>query len=239
LEHRENCGVCGLPLVYATSPQQVRCAFCGAVAESLINCPNGHFVCDACHGKDALAALGTWLEASTSDSPLEMLELAMTHPGVSMHGPEHHALVPAVLVAAARNSGYEVSPGGIAEAFRRGAKVPGGWCGFYGACGAGVGVGIAASVLTRATPLTGEPRRLANEATAFALARMQDGHPRCCKRASRRALAAAREFLATRLDIRLRVASLSVAKLGVNREPRCAYVARNRECVHELCPFFS
>jgi hypothetical protein len=144
-----------------------------------------------------------------------------------MHGPEHHAIVPAVIVAAVRNAGYGVAAGAVSEALRRGAKVPGGWCGFYGACGAGVGVGIAISVLTSATPLKGEPRRLANEATAFALASMQDGHPRCCKRASRKAVLAACEFLRARLDLHLEVES----------GPACVYVGRNRECVRELCPY--
>jgi hypothetical protein len=228
LEHREHCGVCGLPLVYATDPRRVECAFCGRVAETLIRCPSGHFVCDVCHGREALAVLGEWLEASSATSPLDLLERAMAHPAVSMHGPEHHAIVPAVIVAAARNAGYPVRPGAVAEALRRGAKVPGGWCGFYGACGAGIGVGIATSVLTGATPLTGQPRRLANEATAFALDRMQDGHPRCCKRASRRAVAAAGEFLAARLDISLTMVGRAA----------CTSVARNRECVRGLCPYF-
>ena len=228
LEHREHCGVCGEPLVYATSPQLVTCAFCGGAVETLIRCPNGHFVCDACHGRDAQAMLEEWLEASSSTSPLALLEMAMAHPAVSMHGPEHHAIVPAAIAAAARNAGYPVASGAIAEALRRGAKVPGGWCGFYGACGAGIGVGIATSVLTGATPLIGEPRRLANEATAFVLARMQDGHPRCCKRSSRRALSAAVEFLAARLDI----------DLTLGPEPTCTFMARNRECVREQCTYY-
>lgn len=96
-----------------------------------------------------------------------------------------------------------------------------------GACGAGIGVGIATSVLTGATPLTGQPRRLANEATAFALARMQDGYPRCCKRVSRQALAAACEFLATRLGL----------TLAAEGNPGCTFVARNRECVRKSCPY--
>ena len=51
---------------------------------------------------------------------------------------------------------------GTAGGYR--AMVPGGWCGSHGACGAGVGVGIAISALTEATPLTGKTRALANEA---------------------------------------------------------------------------
>jgi len=106
--------------------------------------------------------------------------------------------------------------------------VPGGWCGFYGACGAGIGVGTAVSVLTGATPLTGKTRALANEATAFALGKMVDGGPRCCKRASRKALEAAIEFLGTRMDIKLSEAS----------PVKCQYVGRNRECIREACAYY-
>ena len=229
MDHKENCGVCGAPLEHATTPWQVQCAYCGQTTATLIRCPRGHYICDACHGRDALAVLGEWLEASTSASALELLEAAMVHPAVSMHGPEHHAIVPGVLVAAARNSGRDVPVGAIAEALRRGAKVPGGWCGFYGACGAGIGVGIATSVITGATPLKGQPRRLANEATAFALSRMQDGRPRCCKRASRAAVVAAGEFFASHLAI----------ELTTWPTPICTFTDRNRECAQGSCAFFA
>ena len=112
----------------------------------------------------------------------------MAHPSVPMHGPEHHAIVPAAIIAAVRNTGYPVPEGAIEKAIERASKVPGGWCGLYGDCGAAVGVGIAVSVLTNATPLTGKERTLALGATSFALSRMLDSQPRCCKRASRTAV---------------------------------------------------
>ena len=137
-------------------------------------------------------------------------------------------MVPAIIVAAVKNSGYPVPEGAVEKALERGSKVPGGWCGFYGACGAGIGVGTAVSVLTGATPLTGKTRALANEATAFALGKMVDGGPRCCKRASRKALEAAIEFLGTRMDIKLSEAS----------PVKCQYVGRNRECIREACAYY-
>ena len=152
----------------------------------------------------------------------------MSHPSVPMHGPEHHAMVPAVIVAAVKNAGYPVNEEAVEKALDRGAKVPGGWCGFYGACGAAIGVGIAVSVLTGATPLTGQPRALANEATAFALSRMLDGQPRCCKRASRKALEAAVDFLRERLDI----------TLPRGQRVKCIYTGRNRECPREECDYY-
>jgi hypothetical protein len=168
------------------------------------------------------------LDKSTSTSPLEILELVMSHPSVPMHGPEHHAILPAAVVAAVRNAGCPVPEHAIETAIVRGTKVPGGWCGFYGDCGAAVGVGIAVSVLTQATPLTGSARSLAMEATSFALSKLVDGHPRCCKRCARLALEAAVGFMRRRMSIVLEEQATGV----------CTYHHRNRECPKEACPYY-
>ena len=229
MESKENCGVCGKPLVYATEEILKSCDFCGDEYGALIYCPEGHYVCDSCHSRGALDVLRDVLSKTTSADPIELLEKVMSHPSVPMHGPEHHAMVPAIIVAAVRNAGYPVPEGAVVKALERGSKVPGGWCGFYGACGAGLGVGIAVSVLTEATPLTGETRALANEATAYALDKMIDGGPRCCKRASRCAVEAAVDFLRDRMDI----------ILNKTQVVSCTYPQRNRECPEENCSYFT
>lgn len=228
MKSQENCGVCGQPLVYGTTDVTKSCTYCDKEFTTLIYCPEGHYVCDACHSRGALDVLRDVLDSTTSTSPAEILETVMTHPSVPMHGPEHHAIVPAVIVAAVKNAGYPVPDEAVEKAIDRGSKVPGGWCGIYGACGASIGVGVAVSVLTGATPLTGETRALANEATALALNHMIDGGPRCCKRASRQALEAAIYFLDTKMGITLTQAD----------KVKCRYIDRNRECIREACSYF-
>ncbi len=228
MKSTSNCGVCGRPLVYATEPKSMGCALCGKSASSLIYCPAGHYVCDTCHSKSAIEVLRQVLSTTTTSDPMAILEQVMAHPAVPMHGPEHHVAVPAVLVAAVRNAGYPVPAGAVERAIDRAGKVPGGWCGSHGDCGAAVGTGIAVSVLTRATPLTGKQRSLGIAATSLALLRMVDDQPRCCKRASRLAVLSTVDFLKERLGITLPVAG----------QPRCTYVARNAECAHQECPFF-
>jgi hypothetical protein len=228
MESKDNCGVCGKPLIYGTEEVKRKCAFCGKESGTLIYCPEGHYVCDSCHRRAAIDVLRDVLSTTTLTDPAAILEKVMSHPSVPMHGPEHHAMVPAIIVTAVKNSGYPVPEGAVEKALERGSKVPGGWCGFYGACGAAIGVGIAVSVLTGATPITGKTRSLANEATAFALGKMADGGPRCCKRASRKALEAAIEFLKTRMDI----------KLSESPQVKCQYVGRNRECIREACAYY-
>jgi hypothetical protein len=228
MQSQENCGVCGRPLVYGTEEVRKSCDFCGKEFSTLIYCPEGHYVCDTCHSKGALDVLKDVLSRTTSTDPIEILEKVMAHPAVPMHGPEHHAMVPAILVAAARNAGYPVPKGALEKAIERGAKVPGGWCGSHGACGGGIGVGTAVSILTGATPLTGKTRALANEATAYVLGKLIDGGPRCCKRASRKALEAGTEFLKSRMGI----------NLTLDKEIKCDYVQRNKECIRKACPYY-
>jgi len=228
MQSTENCGVCGQPLVYGTEEVASTCNFCGREFSALIYCPEGHYVCDDCHRSDALDILREVLNSTTSTAPTDILETVIAHSSVPMHGPEHHAMVPAIIVAAAKNAGYPVPEGAVEKAISRGSEVPGGWCGFHGACGAALGVGTAISVLTNATPLTGKTRALANEATAFALTRLLDGQPRCCKRASRKALEAAIDFLRERMGI----------TLDKGQPILCTYSRRNRECIRKECSYY-
>ncbi|MBN1161268.1 MAG: hypothetical protein JXA17_04920 [Dehalococcoidales bacterium] len=228
MQSRENCAVCGRPLVYGTEEVTKLCDFCGKECPALIYCPEGHYICDTCHSSAALDILREVLNSTNSADPTAILEKVMSHPSVPMHGPEHHAMVPAIIVAAVKNAGYPVPEGAVEKTIERGSKVPGGWCGSHGVCGAAIGVGTAVSVLTGATPLTGRARSLANEATVFALGRMLDDGPRCCKRASRTAIEAAVEFLKTRMDIHL----------DLNEKVKCHYTTRNRECIKEACPYY-
>jgi hypothetical protein len=228
LEFKENCGICGRRLIHGTESVSMRCVFCDKTYSALIYCPAGHYICDSCHQREALDILREVLSSSTSRDPTEILERVMSHPSVPMHGPEHHAMVPGAIVAAVCNTGYPVPKEAVEIAMARGSRVPGGWCGFCGACGAAVGVGIAVSVLAKATPLTGKQRSQAMEATSLALARMLDSHPRCCKRASRRALEAAFQYLQDRMDI----------TLDMGQPIRCNYSQRNQECPREECPYY-
>jgi hypothetical protein len=228
MKSKDNCGVCGQPLVYGTEEVKRKCAFCGKEYPALIYCPEGHYVCDACHNREAVDILRDELKKTKLTDPAAILEKVMSHPSVPMHGPEHHAMVPAIIVAAVKNAGYPVPEGAVEKAIERGSKVPGGWCGSHGVCGGAIGLGTAVSVLTGATPLTGKARALANEATVYALGEMMDGGPRCCKRASRKALEAAVEFLDRRMGI----------KLDRDNKVKCRYVKRNRECIGKDCAYY-
>ena len=228
-EFRSGCLVCGAGLEYLPAAEWMACALCGAAAESAARCATGHFVCDACHSGSAKDAIERACLAAEGTDPLEIARALMRLPKVKLHGPEHHFLVPAALLAASANA--RGSRGDLSrlltEARRRSEPVVGGFCGFQGACGASIGAGIFVSLATGATPLAAEPWALANAATARALdvlARV--GGPRCCKRTTGLVLLATVRFARERLGVNLTATAAP-----------CEHADQNAECIEARCPF--
>ena len=225
------CLLCGAPLRYAEQASTHTCALCGATAQSEAACTAGHYVCDRCHECGALDLIERTCCATAETHPIRLAASLMAQPQIHMHGPEHHFLVPAVLLTTFLNVAgrAQEKPKLLAQARRRADQVPGGFCGFHGTCGAGIGVGIFVSVATGATPLSTSAWRLANASTARALARIAaNGGPRCCKRDTFHALLEAVEIVREALQV----------ALPLEGAVRCTFHDQNRECLREQCAFF-
>jgi len=223
------CLVCGVELVYLPTAEPVRCACCGAGGTSAARCPSGHYVCDDCHSGSARQVIERICGETESRDPVEIALGLMRHPKLHMHGPEHHFLVPAALLAAYSNARGE--PGRrserVSEARRRSEPVGGGFCGLQGACGAAIGAGIFVAIATDASPLRGPERGLANRMTTEALATIgATDAARCCKRDSFLAILCAARYARTHLGVDLPA-----------RAPSCEFALRNRQCAAEACPF--
>jgi hypothetical protein len=156
----------------------------------------------------------------------------MKSPKIKMHGPEHHFLVPAVLLAAYCNltGNQQDKADKIKTARNRADYVKGGFCGLHGACGAAVGTGIFVSLLTGATPLSGREWKLSNLITSQCLKEIAEhGGPRCCKRDTFLAIINAIDFIKEYFD----------TDMAINRGIKCQFSTFNRECRKEQCPFFN
>jgi Family of unknown function (DUF5714) len=223
------CLLCKADLVYDGRESVRPCSVCGTPASSNARCKAGHFVCDRCHALGALDLIQRVCLTTESTCPGELAERIMKSAAFHMHGPEHHFLVPAVLIAAwanARELSQEERERLIAEARRRAEVVRGGFCGLWGACGAGVGTGIFASIVTGGTPLSKREWRLANALTSAALAQIaQNGGPRCCKRCVRLAIAVAVDIAKRELGVEFEQAPKAA----------CGFSATNRECTRDEC----
>jgi DNA-directed RNA polymerase subunit RPC12/RpoP len=226
------CLICGADIEYLPEPEEMECVYCRERQLSSSRCRNGHFVCDRCNRMAAEDLIESTVIRSTSDNPFAIAESLLESPAVKMHGPEHHFLVPAALIAALYNhtGEQEKKERGIKSARRRAEMIKGGSCGFLGDCGAAVGTGIFVSVVTGATPLSREEWRLANLMTARTLEEIaQHGGPRCCKRNTFLALRSAVRFLSSEMGIVLPEPDQIV----------CRYSRQNKECLGEKCVFFS
>ena len=145
-----------------------------------------------------------------------------------MHGPEHHVMVGAALLTAYHNAGGDIAlSDALMEMLRRGKSVPGGACGFWGACGAGISTGMFVSIISRSTPLTDEPFALSHKMTAAALGQIGEiGGPRCCKRDSFLSILTAIDFVKEHFGVAMQ-----------KPEVVCRYAAQNNQCIGKRCPF--
>lgn len=224
---RDECLICKAPLEYLAMDVPMECAVCGKRENSKTRCTSGHYVCGECHmsGLDAITGL---CAAETSRDPAAIIRRMMAQPFCHMHGPEHHVMVGAALLTAYRNAGGGIDlPAALGEMMSRGKSVPGGACGFWGACGAGLSTGMFISIISGSTPLAEEPFALSHRMTARALGKIGEiGGPRCCKRDSFLAVLEAVDFVEEHFGVKME-----------RSEIVCGYAAGNRQCVGKRCPF--
>lgn len=224
---KEECLICGAPLEYLETDVQMQCEICRKKELAKTRCVNGHYVCSDCHmqGLDSIVELCL---RETACDPIAIVERMMALPSCHMHGPEHHVMVGAALLTAYHNVGGDIALSDtLMEMLRRGKSVPGGACGFWGACGAGISTGMFVSIISRSTPLTDEPFALSHKMTAAALGQIGEiGGPRCCKRDSFLSILTAIDFVKEHFGIALQ-----------KPEVVCRYAAQNNQCIGKRCPF--
>lgn len=224
-----NCMVCQTPLVYGVAEQMHTCYYCGEVKRTSVTCKEGHYVCDACHSKEALVVIEHICSASKEKDMLKLFKQIRSHPSIPKHGPEHHAMVPAIIVTAYKNSGGEVSENALQTALSRGSGIIGGACGFLGLCGAASGVGIGFAVIVQSSPVTTTSRQTAQKVTHTVLGEIsQYEAARCCNREVWTALSIASKLSETFLHV----------KLEALPDFKCDQKKFNQYCYGKNCPIF-
>lgn len=227
-DNHQNCILCGKPLIYYSEERMLECCICHKTKPANASCEDGHYVCDECHENGGGAILDLLLH-SREKNPLVLLEQVFWLPQVHLHGPEHHSIVPCVLITSFHNCGGDIQfERCLYEAWTRGKKIPGGACGFLGVCGAAAGAGVFASIVSGATPLTERQWEIPQRLTVSCLEAIAGiGGPRCCKRTCRIAIEHAAAFSEIEFGI-----SMPITKI------LCRYWVRNNECIRQRCPYF-
>ncbi len=224
---KDECLICGFPLTYLENDEQMECAVCHKQESSKTVCQNGHYVCNDCHTNGIDALMGVCI-AESSKNPIEIVRKLMVLPFCHMHGPEHHIMVGSALLTAYKNAGGNINlEKSLDEMQSRGKQVPGGACGFWGACGAGVSSGIFVSIVTNSTPLKNKEWGLSNLMTSTSLKAIGEiGGPRCCKRNSYLAITEAVNFAKENLGVEMDLDKI-----------KCIHSSQNNQCIKERCPF--
>ncbi len=224
---KEECLICMAPLEYLTEDVRMECAICHKTEMSKTRCINGHYVCNQCHLQGADRIWQVCMQ-ETSVNPVEIVEKLMRLPDCHMHGPEHHIMVGSALLTAFKNAGGNIDLGAaLSEMKNRGSKVPGGACGFWGACGAAISSGMFISVVTGSTPLKVREYGLSNLMTARSLNAIGEiGGARCCKRNSFLAIRQAVSFVKENFGIEMELDEIV-----------CRFSPMNNQCIGKRCPF--
>ena len=224
---KEECLICKAPLEYLETDILMECEICHKKENSKTRCVNGHYVCNDCHTQGLDFIIGLCM-TETSKNPIAIIEKMMTMPFCHMHGPEHHVMVGSALLTAYKNTGGNIDlHSALIEMMNRGKSVPGGACGFWGACGAGISSGMFISIISKSTPLANEPFALSHQMTAKSLGRIGEiGGPRCCKRDSFLSILAAVDFVKHHTGVEME-----------KPEVVCRFSAQNSQCIGKRCPF--
>lgn len=175
------------------------------------------------------------LDTYEKSDDIKVSELAMRimdNPILAMHCPQHHFLIPAVMLTAAykaQGRPIEMLRDDITEAMLRAKNILPAFCGLYGSCGAAVGLGVYTSILTDSDQYSVRTWALSNQIVGECLVEISkiDG-PRCCKRNSFIALKVGEEFSRNEFGL----------DIGDTPSIKCTHFERNEECKQNECPFF-
>ena len=206
---KEECLICKAPLEYLKEDMEMEFELCHKKEKSKTRCVNRPYVCNECHIQGIDSLIGICME-ETSQNPAIILNKMMSQPFCHMHGPEHHIMVGMALLTAYKNSGGDIDlEKTLVEMNSRGRSVPGGACGFWGACGAGISTGMFLSIVTGSTPLGKDNFGFSHRMTASALEAIGEiGGPRCCKRDSYLVILQAVDFVRENLGIHMEEAKI-------------------------------
>jgi hypothetical protein len=219
----EHCMVCGSTLDYFKTAKPMTCTYCGKSEAGHIQCSQGHYICDACHSKDAMKAIEDLASTTAFKDPIEIAEL----------GCEHAYIAAGALLAALRNSPYgKITTGQIREAFDRiGRQAVGGYCGLTGVCGIVPAVGACFSIFLGARCGTDREQKITMEVvTKVAQAIAGLTGPSCCKAYVRAAVSVAVQEFGEKFGIVLPVRDASLVCRHSERHPH--------GCREEKCPYY-
>ena len=227
------CMICHDNMIFLNTPEDSECFYCHETFGIQIKCANGHYICDKCHNMTANDLISTHCVKSNLENPFELAVNLMKNPKIKMHGPEHHFLVPAVLLAAFYNKkkAYEEKENKINQARKKAEKIPDDICCSHGNCRTAIGSGIFIGLITDTTPLSKSTyeKKLSNLITSKSLYYIANYKgPPCCKRNS---------FLAIQEAVTI-LNEVFGMTMQLIRDMQCEFSDINDMCGKNECLFY-
>ena len=226
------CFICGAKIIKTKSALIMRCEICGQTFESFYHCADMHYICDQCTTTTPYQFIKNTCINYKGTDPIALAVEIMNSPLIKMRGPEHHFIVPAVLLTCTHN--LSGNPADLNEKLILAEKkvkdeIQSNCTWSFGNCGAAIGTGIFLSIYEGFNSGTDTEWYSSNSIIAESLKRIAESHgPRCCKRDTYISLESAAEFLLTKFDIHLPLS-----------EGKCTFSLRNNSCGREDCEFYN
>lgn len=169
------------------------------------------------------------IRSETGTDPVRIFTDMAEKEYMSIHGPEHHVLDGACILAAFRNAGGSIDLDGSLEMLlKEGLRMPGAMCGLWGVCGAVTSIGAALAIIDGTGPLSDDGSW--GDHMSFTSGAIEElgriNGPRCCKRDALIAFGKAVEYINTHYPVRLEYGT-----------PECSFSDRNAQCIGNRCPF--
>lgn len=218
---------------YFSIGRKFTCLDCGKQDIGNISCPNGHYICDECHGKGLLDTVKDYVLASKSEDPLEIAEFLMDLNNVPMLGCENAWITAGALMAALKNEGtIRIRDEKIVEALNRTRKQAiGGYCGLTGVCGIAPAIGACFSVVFGAACSKDRETATVMRVVVRILDTIaNETGPCCCKNFVRKSLTEAIKMVKEHLYISLSIANENIVCKHSDRHPH--------GCRKEKCSYF-
>lgn len=228
------CVLCGESLEHlAKDINNVHCDNCRQVKTASSRCKDGHIICDDCMNETVFDFVKRKCLNYKGNNAIELAVDIMNSPLINMHGPEHHYILPAVMLTVtpkdqtANKNLHEL----LETADKRISKEVCIECNFAkNTCGAAMGAGIYIEILNGLNEQTeGQWNSLSSELTARCLNKIKEhGGPKCCKRDTYFSVIATIEFLKEKYAVELPIS-----------EAKCTFSLRNKSCGLEQCIFYN
>ncbi|SHI69247.1 hypothetical protein SAMN02745163_00655 [Clostridium cavendishii DSM 21758] len=224
------CLTCNGELEHYKSLVIAKCSECGAREKTYIMCKNGHYLCNTCASKESIGKIFNNMFTYQDKNPLDVAEKLIKDCGVCGNSP--HPMTTAAFLVAYKNLTNEIDEKTVMEGVMRATQIPGGWCGYFGACGAAIGLGVAFAIIKNSTPMSNEERSLANLVTSKALESVSiQGGPRCCTSSVRVSLEVGCEISEEYLGV--------IFPKRKSNFKKCWVSSFNDDCRKERCTFFN